>query len=740
VAYPAAQTAGNFNVVVIGWDDPNASIKSVTDNTGTVYQLAIGPTKITTLGQSIYYAPVTRSGNNTVTVTFAASARYPDVRILEYSGINISNPVDVVVAQGIPNSTTATSGVVSTTNSLDLLVAANAISSLTAAPDSTFTQRVRSSPDGNIVEDRVVTVPGQYSASAAHTGYGAWVMQMVAFRAASVPPADTNPPTVSITPPTGGSGTITVSVNATDDNSGVAAVQLQIDGIIFGIAATASPYNFTVDTTKFANGVHTLTATAWDFATNSANASPVSVSFSNSNPSNPRVSGVWSQLVPLPIVSVHSALLPNGKIWMSDGQPNFGVTAAVFDPIYNNVNWTSAPVDIFCAGHDLTADGKVLIGGGTNQISAFGLNSTILFDPTTEQWSQLANMNSVRWYPGMIILPDGRFIISSGEQNGAGTDQPIHEIFDPTANTWTQLTNAPLKFPYYPHDFVLPDGRIFVPGTVEAPIVSQILDLTTTTWISIGGAAMDGGSSAMYLPNKFIKLGKSWDPDAGTTPSVATTYVIDLTQATPTWRQTSAMTFPRTYHVSTMLPDGTVIVTGGGTTTGPKDTAHAVLPAEVWSPTTETWTTLASMSAPRLYHSEAVLLADGRLFVYGGGRYDNATVSTDQFNGQFFSPPYLFKGARPTIGSAPSQLSYGQAFTVQTTDAGSIAQVSLIRFGCVTHAMNWSQHYVPLTFSSGSGSLTVTAPVNSNLAPPGYYMLFLVNTNGVPSIASIVHF
>jgi hypothetical protein len=146
------------------------------------------------------------------------------------------------------------------------------------------------------------------------------------------------------------------------------------------------------------------------------------------------------------------------------------------------------------------------------------------------------------------------------------------------------------------------------------------------------------------------------------------------------------------------------------------------------------------MNSPRLYHSEAVLLADGRLFIYGGGRYDNATVSTDQFSGEFFSPPYLFKGTRPVITSAPSQLSYGQNFAVQTPDAGRIAKVSLIRFGGVTHAMNWSQRFVPLTFTAGSGSLAVTAPVNANLAPPGYYMLFLVDTNGVPSIAATVHF
>jgi hypothetical protein len=431
--------------------------------------------------------------------------------------------------------------------------------------------------------------------------------------------------------------------------------------------------------------------------------------------------------------------MPNGKILMWDGQPNFAPTTIVWDPINNTTNWTSAPVDIFCTGLDMMADGRVFVVGGT-VVSSIGLTATNVFDPNNEAWTALADMAYARWYPTTAILPDGRLIVSSGEVNGAGTDEPIHEIYNPSTNSWSQLSSAPLKFPYYPHLYVLPDGRLFVPATVEAPIVSQVLNLNTLNWTAVGGSATDGESSAMYLPNKFVKMGKSWDPDDGSQPSVATTYVLDFSQASLSWRQVASMAFARTYHTATSLPDGTVLVTGGGTTTGPKDVAHAVLPAELWSPTTETWTTLASMNSPRLYHSEAVLLADGRLFIYGGGRYDNATVSTDQFSGEFFAPPYLFKGSRPTITSAPSQLSYGQNFTVQTPDAAGITKVSLIRFGGVTHGINMSQRFLPLTFSAGSGSLTVTAPVNANLAPPGYYMLFLVNSSGVPSKASIVHF
>jgi hypothetical protein len=244
----------------------------------------------------------------------------------------------------------------------------------------------------------------------------------------------------------------------------------------------------------------------------------------------------------------------------------------------------------------------------------------------------------------------------------------------------------------------------------------------------------------MYLPGKVLKTGKSIDPDLATVPSVATAYVLDMTQSSPSWVHVASMNFSRTYHNMTLLPDGTVLVTGGGTTTNATSVSSAVLPAELWSPTTQSWTVLASMNVPRLYHSEALLLPDGRVLISGGGRFNNDTESTDQFNAEFFAPPYLFKGSRPTITSAPSQLSYGQNFTVQTPEAAQIASVSLIRFGAVTHAFNAGQRFIPLTFSAGSASLNVTAPVNSNLAPAGYYLLFIVNSTGVPSVAAIVHF
>ena len=284
---------------------------------------------------------------------------------------------------------------------------------------------------------------------------------------------------------------------------------------------------------------------------------------------------------------------------------------------------------------------------------------------------------------------------------------------------------------------MLPNGRLLVTSTNLYPIVSQVLDFTTSAWTAVGGPAVAGGTSAMYLPWKILKTGTSVDTDAPTVPTANTAYVLDMTQASPVWRQVASMANARTYHLETILPDGNVLVTGGGPTTAATDLANGIRPAELWSPASETFTTLASMNASRLYHSIALLMPDGRVLISGGGRAADGAAPTDQLNCEFYWPPYLFKGPRPVIGSAPATLTYNQTFSVQSADAGRIAKVSLMRLGAVTHAQNMSQRFVPLSFTVSGSTLTVNAPVDSNLAPPGYYMLFLVDGNGVPSVAAI---
>jgi hypothetical protein len=198
------------------------------------------------------------------------------------------------------------------------------------------------------------------------------------------------------------------------------------------------------------------------------------------------------------------------------------------------------------------------------------------------------------------------------------------------------------------------------------------------------------------------------------------------------------MHYPRSYHNLTLLPDGTVLASGGETASDGTDLTKAVLPAEIWDPTTQTWTVVASLKTGREYHSTALLLPDGRVLMAGGGQLPGR--ATNMYSGEVYSPPYLFKGTRPAITSAPSVVAYGSSFDVSTPDAASIQKVALIRTPSVTHAFDENQRYIPLSFTAGSGQLTVQAPPNGNTAPPGYYMLFILNGNGVPSVASFVRF
>ncbi len=192
VAYTAAQNAGDLNAVIVGWNDTTAAVIAVTDTMGNAYTLAVGPTVQPGaaggggLTQAIYYAKNilgAAANANTVTVRFSVAATYPDVRILEYSGLDRTNPLDVTAAAA-GNSSTSDSGAVTTTNGNDLLVGGNMVWTITAGPGVGFTSRMITSPDGDIAEDQVVTSTGSYRATAPLSGAGPWVMQLVTFRAA----------------------------------------------------------------------------------------------------------------------------------------------------------------------------------------------------------------------------------------------------------------------------------------------------------------------------------------------------------------------------------------------------------------------------------------------------------------------------------------------------------------------------------------------------------------------------
>jgi hypothetical protein len=550
------------------------------------------------------------------------------------------------------------------------------------------------------------------------------------------PPPDTTPPTIAFTsPPAGATVFSLVSVSATaSDNMGVTGVQFFLDGTPLGAEATFTPYSVVWDTTSISTGSHILEAVARDIAGNATTSDPVQVTVVAATTS--RV-GQWAAPIAWPIVAVNANLLPTGQILAWDGQGNgydarlWNPTTGVFTAVPNN------QTNMFCSGSCALADGRTLVAGG-HAGGHIGITDTNLFDPVARTWTKVAPMRYPRWYPTTTTLPDGRVLTTAGEINCDGCVAVIPEIYNPQTNIWVQMSSASLDLPYYPHMFVLPDGRVLAAATAEDPIITYALDVSTQTWSIVDPNPVDGGSTAMYLPGKVIKSGTSTDPDMPTFPSAATTYVLDMTQPSPAWRETAPMVFPRTYHTLTILPDGTVLATGGGVTTDAVGVSGAVSHAELWSPATETWATMASMQKPRLYHSTALLLPDGRVVAMGGGRFNGVNEPTDQLSSETYSPPYLFKGARPTISAAPTTATYGGTIAVQTPDAARIAAVSLLRLGAVTHAFDMNQRFLQLPFATVSGAVTVQAPANANLAPPGHYMLFILDTNGIPSVAAIL--
>jgi hypothetical protein len=481
------------------------------------------------------------------------------------------------------------------------------------------------------------------------------------------------------------------------------------------------------------NGTHSLTAMARDASGNVTTSAPLTVTVVNTF--DPVQSGQWTAPFDWPIVAINLNVMRTGEVISWDGPPaNGGTSATLWNPTTGA--FTTVPNDasnMFCNGQTLLSDGRMLAAGGHADWGV-GITNTDIYDPISRLWTSLAPMNFPRWYPTLTTLPDGRVLSVSGSDRCETCPVPTPEIYDPSTNVWTPFPNAPLSLPLYPFMFVLPDGRVLEAGSVSGPVVTEALDLNTMQWSVVDPNVVDGHSAVMYQPGKIMKSGSGSVPGDGNVPAQPVTFVLDMTQPNPKWQQTASMNFPRAYHTLTTLPDGTVLATGGETTLDGQNYANAVLQAELWSPTSTTWTTLAPEQTGRLYHSTAVLLLDGRVLVAGSGRAGTAP----ELNAEIYSPPYLFHGPRPTISSAPTAVAYGNTFTVSTPDASSISSVALIKLSTTTHGFNNGQNFQNLGFQQLAGALRITAPANANLAPPGWYALYILNGNGVPSVAAVI--
>jgi Domain of unknown function (DUF1929)/Divergent InlB B-repeat domain len=452
---------------------------------------------------------------------------------------------------------------------------------------------------------------------------------------------------------------------------------------------------------------------------------------------NPATQGRWDPLFPTHVVVVHAHLLPTGKVllWGDSGQARLWSPTTGFTVV-------PKPYRIYCTGHSFLPDGRLLVAGGTSAGTA-GLSLAKVFNPATSSWSNTGSMAQGRYYPTITTLPDGQLLAMSGH-DAAKVSVAIPEVWN--GISWRRLTTAPLSVPnpYYPPMFVAPNGKVFLAGFTQP---SKYLDVSGTgQWTTVAPRNVSDrvlGSAVMYAPGKVLYVGggngKPWDG-----PPTASAEVIDLNEAAPTWRNVGSMVFARKQLNTTILADGSVLVTGGTSGPGFNNQGGAVHPAELWKPETGSWTEMAPEDKNRTYHGTALLLPSGRVLSSGSGEGGEIDYANSEFSAQVFSPPYLFNSngtaaARPTITSAPTTLAYGQTFTVQTPNAESVPRGNLIRLSSVTHGVNMSQLLYPLTFTAtSSSSLSAVAPPNANLAPPGPYMLFLINGSGVPSGAKIV--
>jgi len=437
-----------------------------------------------------------------------------------------------------------------------------------------------------------------------------------------------------------------------------------------------------------------------------------------------KAQGQWSALQNLPYIPVHTVMLPNGTVLMISYYED-SLYPQIWDPVSGSVTPTAqAPYELFCAGHTLLADGRVFLTGG-HIADYVGYAHALIYDPQQDTYTAVPDMNAGRWYPSNTILPNGDVLVVSGDMTSNTTPDPLPQVYQVATNTWRNLSNAQLQQPLYPVMLLAPNGQIFNSGPLQGSL-----------WLDTSGAGnwsqgpgMNFNGSRDYGPGLFYGSGKVLEV-GGSDPPTATAEVIDLNASNPTWTPTGSMNYPRRQHNAVALPDGTVFVVGGSSGPGFDNSNDPVYPTELWSPTTGQWTVMPSIAAYRGYHSTAFLLPDGRVYS-GGGNVGGP-------NYQIFSPPYLSAGARPTISSAPTAAGYGQTILIGTPNAASIAKVSLIRLPATTHTFDQNNRFETLAFTQASGGVNVTFPANSTEQPPGHYMLFLVNSSGVPSVAAII--
>lgn len=441
--------------------------------------------------------------------------------------------------------------------------------------------------------------------------------------------------------------------------------------------------------------------------------------------------------------------LQSGILAYDVWHPERGQEASAHDTLTNTTG-----TDLFCAGQIIVSDtGDILTVGGDLPGRGNDANADInLFDPNSQQLRTTGlSMKSERWYPTVTTLPNGEILIQAGRRlNRKGMVTP--EIYSSTTGlrsllgaTSNEIYDEQDRW-WYPRSWVAPNGKVF--GQVDN--VTYWLDPTGEGSIELSTPWPDANkgnssSAVMYAPGKILQIGgseKNWMGDCCVAANEASVIasIIDINGPEPIIRRTAPMMHARHWADTTVLPDGKVLVIGGSLH---KNHGNGIVYVpEIWDPATERWTALASHTMPRLYHSTTLLLPDGRLLVGGGG----AKGPVNNFNVELFSPPYLFDddnqlAKRPdlVVADTDTNVSYGASLQATSKAAADVQRVTLIKTGSVTHSFDMEQRFMELPFKQNGESLEIQLPSSSNLATPGFYLLFALDAAGVPSQAQTLH-
>ena len=494
----------------------------------------------------------------------------------------------------------------------------------------------------------------------------------------------------------------------------------------------------------------------------------------------------------------HHCFMPDGRLFVVGGQfplwplflksivpprqlaPGADRDLHLFDPV--SESWQRIQPDLDEGRwYPTTAtlpDGKAFVISGTNgyaTMPGFGRgirDSWVIVDPQTNDvpastslggGSAGGRFNIYHTYPFVHVLPEGVLFVHY---------KRFTRFFDPRTQTWTLPLGQAGGGPLYG-------------GGGGGPIELTRWPFSRTgpgpgTCVLLPLAPEQRNGAPHYRPGRIMILGgggaekASEPPIKGevyalnpTVPATDTAEILDLSEPRPRWRYVGAdptaadydpqvcprpMRYRRVMPDAVLLPDGKVLVVSGGTTgqsggfmahvpgpTGIPDMGATgpVRNPELFDPETESWEVMCPKPLDRLYHATALLLPDGRVLVAGHDGFLNMEpYDSSRYELEIYSPPYLFRGPRPTIRSAPTEITYGQRFAISTPDAADLRSVALVRASSITHQINTDQRHVKLQVASIQGDqLVLEAPPNGAVAPPGYYMLFIVNARGVPSVA-----